>query len=80
MTDAPQPAAPGAPFFLLALVPISVSRLTVYVYPCMDNSMQPHERAHAYHITLTTLSSQNLDLRLQLDALGYELNLQATVN
>jgi hypothetical protein len=42
--------------------------------------MQPHKRAHAYHITLTALSSQNLDLRLQLDTLGHQLNLQATVD
>jgi hypothetical protein len=41
--------------------------------------MQPHERAHAYHITLTVLSSQNLDLQFQLNALGHQLNLQATV-
>jgi hypothetical protein len=80
MTDAPQPAAPGAPFAPCVLVPISVGRSTIYVYPCVDKSMQPHKRAHAYHITLTALSSQNLDLRLQLDALGHQLNLQATVD
>jgi hypothetical protein len=80
MTDAPAPAAPGAPFAPFALVPVSIGRTTVHVYPCMDSSMQPHERAHAYHITLTALSSQNIDLRLQLDALGHQLNLQATVD
>ncbi len=42
--------------------------------------MQPHERAHAYHIILTALMSQNLDMRLQLDALGHQLNLQETVD
>lgn len=79
MTDAQPPVAPGAPFAPHALVPISVGCSTVYVYPCVDNSMQPHERAHAYHITLTALTSQNLDMLLQLDALGHQLNLQATV-
>ncbi len=42
--------------------------------------MQPYERAHVYHITLTVLSLQNIDLRLQLDALGHQLNLQAMVD
>jgi hypothetical protein len=80
MTNAQPPAAPGAPFAPRVLVPISVGRSTVYIYPCVDNSMQPHKRAHAYHITLTVLTSQNLDMRLQLDALGHQLNLQATVD
>jgi hypothetical protein len=80
MTDAQPPAAPGAPFAQRALIPISVRHSTVYIYPSVDNSMQPHERVHAYHITLTALTSQNLDMRLQLDALGHQLNLQATVD
>ncbi len=42
--------------------------------------MQPHKRAHAYHINLTALSSQNIKPRLQLEALGHQLNLQAMVN
>ena len=42
--------------------------------------MQPHEQAHAYHINLTVLSSQNIKPRLQLEALGHQLNLQATVD
>jgi hypothetical protein len=50
------------------------------MYPSVDSTMLPHERAHAYHINLTALTSQNLDLRLQLDALGHQLNLQATVD
>jgi hypothetical protein len=61
-------------------MPISVGRSTVYVYPGIDSTMLPHERAHVYHINLTALTSQNLDLRLQLDALGHQLNLQATVD
>jgi len=41
--------------------------------------MATHKRAHAYHINKTALLSQNIDLRVQLDALGYQLNLSATV-
>jgi hypothetical protein len=40
--------------------------------------MQPHEHAHAFN--KTALSTQNIELRLQLDALGTQLNLSATVN
>jgi hypothetical protein len=76
MSEAAVVAQAGAPFAPRALVPISVGWLTVYVYPCIDSTMLPHERAHAYHINLTALTSQNLDLRLQLNALGHQLNLR----
>ncbi len=42
--------------------------------------MQPHERAHAYHINLTVLKSQNIKPWLQLKALGHQLNLKTTVD
>ncbi len=42
--------------------------------------MPPHERAHAFHINNTTLAAQNINTRLQLDALGIQLNLSATVD
>jgi hypothetical protein len=80
MTNAAAPAAPGAPFAPCALVPISIGRTTVNLYQCVDSSMQPHERAHVYHINLTALKSQNIKPRLQLKALGHQLNLQATVD
>ncbi len=80
MSEAAVVAQAGASFAPRALVPISVGRSTVYVYLCIDSTMLPHERAHVYHINLTTITSQNLDLRLQLDALGHHLNLQAMVD
>jgi hypothetical protein len=80
MTDAAAPMAPGAPFAPCALVPISISRTTVNLYQCVDSSMQPHERAHAYHMNLTALKSQNIEPRLQLNALGPQLNLLVTVD
>jgi hypothetical protein len=80
MAEAAAAAQPSAPFVPRALVPISIGRFTVYVYPCIKSTMQPHERAHAYHITLTALTLQNLDLQLQLDTLGHQLNLQAMVD
>jgi hypothetical protein len=42
--------------------------------------MPPHERAHAFHINKTVLAAQNIDIRLQLDALGTQFNLSATVD
>jgi hypothetical protein len=80
MTDA-HPRAPdsGGPFIPHALVPMNVGHSTVNLYPIIDPSMATHERAHTYHIIKTALSSQNIDLRVQLDALGHQLNLSATV-
>jgi hypothetical protein len=43
--------------------------------PVIDQTIPPHERAHAFHINKTALSGQNIDLRLQLGALGNQLNL-----
>ncbi len=62
MAEAAAAAQPGAPFVPRALVPISIGRSTVYVYPCVKSTMQPHKCAHAYHITLNALTLQNLDL------------------
>jgi hypothetical protein len=42
--------------------------------------MQPHKRAHALHINKTALFAQNINLRLQLDALGMQINLSVTVD
>jgi hypothetical protein len=62
MAEAAAAAQPGSPFIPHALVPISIGRSTVYVYLCVESTMQPHERAQAYHITLTVLTLKNMDL------------------
>ena len=41
--------------------------------------MATNERAHAHHINKTALLSQNINLRVQLNALRHQLNLSATV-
>ncbi len=61
-------------------MPVNIGRGTVNLYPVIDQSMATHEHAHAFHINKTALSSQNIDLRAQLDALGHQLNLSATVD
>jgi hypothetical protein len=50
------------------------------MYPVINPSMEPHKRAQVFHIYKTALCSQTIDLQIQLDALGYQLNLGARVN
>jgi len=78
MTDAAQ-AVVGTSFAPKTLVPVSVGRTTVNLYPVVDTTMQVHERAHAFQINKTALSSQAIELRVMLDALGAQLNLSASV-
>jgi hypothetical protein len=80
MTDAtPRATSSGGPFAPRVLVLINIGRAMVNLYPIIDQSMATHERAHAFHINKTALLSQNIDLRVQLDALGHQLNLSAKV-
>jgi hypothetical protein len=75
----PSTPTPGTPFALHALVPITVGRATIDLYPVIDQTMLPHKRAHTFHINKIALSSQSINLRIQLDAFGHQLNLSATV-
>jgi glycine cleavage system regulatory protein len=61
-------------------VPVTVGRTAVNLYPVIDQSMPPHKKAHAFHINVTALSSQSIDLHAQLDALGHQLNLSVMVD
>ena len=74
MSDSHSPARASAPFAPCAFVPVTVGRTAVNLYPVIDQGMPPHERAHAFHINITALSSQSIDLRAQLDALGHQLD------
>jgi len=80
MPDPPAAGGIGTPFAPRTLVPVRVGSYTIMLYPIVDPSMLPHERAHAFHYNKTALAAQNIDLRLQLDALGTQLNLIATVD
>ena len=42
--------------------------------------MKVHERAHTFHANKAALDSHTIPTRLQLDALGNQLNLAATVD
>jgi hypothetical protein len=80
MTDAAQ-AVVGMSFAPKpkTLVPVSVGRTTVNLYPVIDTTMLVHKRTHAFQINKTTLSSQTLNLCVMLDALQAQLNLSASV-
>jgi len=80
MSDSHSSTRTSAPFAPRAFVPVTVGRTAVNLYPVIDQSMPPHERAHAFHINGTALSSQSFDLHAQLDALGHQLNLSVTVD
>jgi hypothetical protein len=80
MTDSKLPVLHGTPFAPRALVPIAVGCATFNVYPVIDPSMPVEERAHAYQVNKTALASAPVDLLVQLDVLGQQLNLAATVD
>ncbi len=80
MTDLKLPALHGTPFAPRVLVPVAVGRATVNLYPVIDPGMPVEERAHAYQVNKTALASAPVNLRAQLDALGQQLNLAATVD
>jgi hypothetical protein len=73
-------ASSGPPFAPRALVPVNIGHSTVNLYPVIDPIMQPHERTHAFYINKRVSFSQTIDLQIQLNALGHQLNLSTTVN
>jgi hypothetical protein len=78
MLDVAQ-AIVGTSFTPKTLVPVSIGRTTVNLYPVINTTMLFHECAHAFQINKTALSSQALELHVMLDALGAQLNLSASV-
>jgi hypothetical protein len=75
MTNAKLPALHGTPFAPRTLVSISVDCIWVNLYPVIDPDMPVEERGHAYQINKTALASLPVDLRVQLNAMGQQLNL-----
>ena len=70
----------GTPFAPRALVAVCIGAYTIMINPVVNQSMLPHEWAHAFHYNKTALAAQNIDLWLQLDALGTQLNLITMVD
>ncbi len=80
MTNSKLPTLHGTLFAPCALVPVSVGRATVNLYPVINPGMPVEEHAHAFQVNKTALASAPVNFRVQLDALGQELNLAATVD
>ena len=80
MSNAAIAPVPGEQFTLRSLVAVCVSSYTVNLYPVVEETMEVHERAHAFHVNKATLTSQTIPIRLQLNALGNQLNLAVTMD
>jgi hypothetical protein len=80
MADAAITPGTGGPFTPRTLVAVCVGTYTVNLYPVVEETMEVHERAHTFHVNKAALSSQAIPIRLQLDALGNQLNLAATMD
>ena len=80
MPNPPATSGMGTPFAPRVLVAVCVGAFTIMFYPIVNQSMLPHEWAHAFHYNKTVLVAQNINLWLQLDALGTQLNLIAMVD
>ncbi len=57
----------GGQFTPKPLVAICVSSYTMDLYPVVKETMEVHERAHAFHINKAALASQAIRIRLQLN-------------
>ena len=62
------------------LEPVQIDKMTVKLYPVVDLTMMPPERAHAFQINKTALAAPGIDRRVMLDTLGAQLNLSAIVD
>jgi hypothetical protein len=71
MTNPPNQASVSTLFAPRTLVPVSVGRTTVNVYPIVDHTMMVHKQVHAFQINKTGLSSQAFDLHVMLHALNH---------
>jgi len=80
MSDAAIARGTGAQFTPKSLVAVCVSSYTVNLYPVVEETMEVLERAHTFHLNKAALASQTIPTRLQLDALGNQLNLAATMD
>ena len=80
MSDAAITPVTGGQFTPKTLVAVRVSSFTVNLYPVVKETMEVHKRAHVYHVNKDTLASQTIPIQLQLNALGNQLNLAATMD
>ena len=80
MTNATIALVAGSQFTPRLLVAICVGSYTANLFLVVDDTMEVHEHAHTFHLNKAELALQTIPTRLQLDALGKQLNLLATMN
>ena len=80
MSNAAIAPVSGLQFTPRSLVAVCVSSYTVNLYPVVEETMEVHERAHTFHVNKAALALQTIPIRLQLGALGNQLNLAATMD
>ena len=73
-------AKSGDLFVPRPLVPVTIGKATLQLYPVITSEMKPPERALAYQVNKTALSVPGIDRRAMLDTLGTQINLNATVD
>ncbi len=67
-------------FVSRTLEPVQIDKMTVKLYPVVDSTMKPPERAHAFQINKTALATPGIDRRVMLDTFSAQLNLSVIVD
>ena len=80
MTDATIAPVAVSQFTPRPLLAVRAGSYTVNLYPVVDETMEVHERDHAFHVNKAALALQTIPTQLQLDALGNQLNLAVTMD
>ena len=80
MTNATIAPVAGSQFTPRPLVDVRVGSYTLNLYPVVDDTMEMHERAHAFHVNKAALALQTIPTQLQRNALGNQLNIAATID
>ena len=62
------------------LKPVQIDKMTVKLYPVINSTMKPLERAHTFQINNTALTAPGIDRCMMLNTLGAQLNLSAIVD
>jgi hypothetical protein len=79
-TKNPPAAATNHMFVPRPLELVQVDKQTGKLYPVVDSSMKPPERAHAFQTNKTALSAPGINRCTLLDTLDVQLNLSAIVD
>ena len=76
------PTAPKTNYMFVprTLEPVQIDKMTVKLYPVVDSTMKPLERAHAFQINKTALAAPGIDRCVMLNTLGAQLNLNVIIN